>query len=96
MADAAKRERREVWLERERLKTLVDADLRRVERQRTLFTMLTPGHAKDALLDAMLARARIFLEKGRCDEASAILEFLPSAQVDRLIDDVIPAARSDS
>lgn len=96
MGDAvARRERREVWLERQRLRAMVDAELRRVERQKTLFTMLPPGHAKDALLGAMLGRARAFLEASRTDEAAAILEFVPSAAANRLIDDVIGEARSD-
>lgn len=95
-AGRAKGERREVWLERERVRERFDADARRIERQRTRFVMLPPGHAKDALLKAMLERAGALLVGGRADEADAILEFVPSADVERLLDEVLPAERSEA
>ncbi len=90
MADPAKRDRRMVWQERERLKAKFDADMTRIARQRTLFVMLTPGHAKDALLKAMLSRAEALIHAGRAEEADAILEFVPSAEAGVLLDRLHP------
>lgn len=58
---------------------------RRVERQRTLFVMLTVGDATDRLKTAMLQRAYDLLWDGDALGADAILEFLPSRDVEALL-----------
>lgn len=75
---------------RERAKPMpFDKELRRIEHQRNLFAQVYPSTAKDRLRDGLLARAReILLEQGDGEAADAILEFLPSADAERLLDQV--------
>lgn len=58
---------------------------RRTERQRTLFAMLPPGNAVDRLREAMLQRAYDLLWDGDPLGCDALIEFLPSADVDRMM-----------
>lgn len=79
----AERHDRERWYHNE---------LVRVERQRTLFVMLTPGRATEALKLSMLDRAFDLLTEGRTEPADALLEFLPSGDVEKLLDRIDPPA----
>lgn len=54
-----------------------DNEQRRIERQRNLFTMLTPGRTTDNLEQAMLQRAYDLLWDGDCMGCDALLEFVP-------------------
>ena len=58
---------------------------KRVERQRTLFAMLPSSTAADRLRDAMLQRAYDLLCDGDAAGCDAILEFVPSADADALL-----------
>jgi hypothetical protein len=58
---------------------------KRVERQRTLFAMLPSSDATDRLKAAMLQRAYDLLWDGDALGCDAILEFLPSGDVDALL-----------
>jgi hypothetical protein len=90
--------RRRRWQEDQQRKAEAEArgraDARRVERQRTLFAMLPDTRSVDALKAAMLNRARELLAGGDGDDdtraAWALLEFLPSRDVDRLLKEVFP------
>lgn len=59
---------------------------RRIERQRTLFVMLPPSDATDRLKQAMLQRAYDLLWDGDAFGCDAILEFLPSDDVVKMLD----------
>lgn len=63
-----------------------DDDERRVERQRTLFNALPSSSATDRLKEAMLQRAYDVLWDGNAAACDALLEFLPSDDVQRLLD----------
>ena len=58
---------------------------RRIEHQRTLFAMLPPGNAVDRLRETMLQRAYDLLWDGDPLGCDALIEFLPSADVDRMM-----------
>lgn len=59
---------------------------RRQERQRTLFAMLPSCNAVDRLKEAMLQRAYDLLWDGDGLGCDALIEFLPSKEVDRMLD----------
>lgn len=61
-------------------------DDQRAEQYRTLFTMLTPSNATDRLKEAMLQRAYDLLWDGDAQGCDALIEFLPSADVERMLD----------
>lgn len=61
------------------------ADEKRQSRHRNLFTMLPDCHSVDALKDAMLQRAYDLLWDGDALGCDAILEFVPSDEVDVLL-----------
>jgi len=64
-----------------------DADeKKRVERQRTLFTMLPVSAAVDRLKDAMMQHAYDLMWNGDTAGTDALLEFLPSKEADRVLD----------
>lgn len=63
-----------------------EAEDRRVERQRTLFSMLPSSHATDRLKEAMLQRAYDLLWDGDAMGCDAILEFVPSHEATALLD----------
>jgi len=58
---------------------------RRCERQRTLFALLPDCHATDRLKEAMLQRAYDLLWDGDALGCDALIEFLPSVDVERLL-----------
>lgn len=76
----AKRERQQrlEWFARE---------VSRVESQRTLWTMVYDNSAKDALKIAMLDRAWALLDCGECEAADALLEFVPTKDADKLLEE---------
>lgn len=61
-----------------------EAEQKRISRQRNFFTFLPPSQAKDDLKASMLQRAYDLMWEGFCTETDAIVEFLPSADVDRM------------
>lgn len=66
-------------------RTWSDAEQRRVDRQRNLFTILIPCPQKDALRDAMLQRAYDLLWDGDAMGCDAILEFVPGAAAEQML-----------
>lgn len=63
-----------------------DADRKRVDRQRTLFAGIVNGPAKEALKKAMLQRAYDLLWDGDASGCDALLEFLPSREVEQMLE----------
>ena len=59
---------------------------RRIDRQRSLFACLPPGHAADRLRDAIMQRAYDLLWDGDPMGCDALIEFLPSADADKVLD----------
>ncbi len=59
---------------------------RRIAAQRNLFTFLPVVPIVGRLKDAMLQRAYDLLWDGRAEECDAILEFLPSRDVEAMLD----------
>lgn len=59
---------------------------RRVGRQRTLMAMLPDTRSVDALKEAMLQRAYDLMWDGNCMACDALVEFLPSAAVDKMFE----------
>lgn len=57
---------------------------KRVSRQRNAFSSVLNGPAKDALKQAMLQRAYDLLWDGDCMGCDALIEFLPSRDVDEM------------
>ena len=73
---------------------------KRIAAQRNLFTFLPVVPIVEQLKDAMLQRAYDLLWEGRAEECDAILEFLPSRDVEAMLDawtndqdDTTPAER---
>jgi hypothetical protein len=64
----------------------LEAERRRIGRQRTLFTMLPQYSVVDRLKEAMLQRAYDLLCDGTGEEADAILEFVPEKDAMALLD----------
>jgi len=62
----------------------LDDEERRIGRQRTKFNMLPSSRSTDELRDAMLQRAYDLMWDGMCTECDALVEFLPSADVERM------------
>lgn len=60
-------------------------DDQRIGRQRTLFATLPPSNAVDRLRETMLQRAYDLLWDGDPHGCDALIEFLPSADVDRMM-----------
>lgn len=60
-------------------------DETRIERQRTLFAVLPSCNAVDRLKAAMMQRAYDLMWDGKCTECDAILEFLPSADAEKVL-----------
>lgn len=58
---------------------------KRHERQRTLFAMLPSSNATDRLKEAMLQRAYDLLWDGDALGCDALIEFLPSKEVERMM-----------
>ena len=75
---------------RARAETLNDHDAaednKRIERQRTLFNTLPDSERVAALRKAMLQRAYDLLWDGDCMGCDALTEFLPSADVEKMLD----------
>jgi len=67
-------------------------DVKRVERQRTLFAQLPAYSACDRLKEAMMQRVYDLMWDGDTNGADALAEFLPSADADAVFD----AWQSDS
>jgi len=65
---------------------LQDDETKRIERQRTLFTMVPDTVAFGRFKDAMLQRAYDLMWDGDCSACDAIAEFLPSADVEKMFD----------
>jgi hypothetical protein len=65
-------------------------ETKRIERQRTLWAMMPDSTAKDRLKEAMLERAWILLDSGQCDACDALLEFLPSKDAHKMLDEYFP------
>lgn len=61
-------------------------DEQRIERHRTLFTMLGSSNAIDRLKEAMMQRAYDLMWDGDCSGCDALAEFLPSKDVDKMFD----------
>lgn len=61
------------------------ADEKRAERHRTLFAMLPSSDATDRLKEAMMQRAYDLLWDGDSFGCDALLEFIPSADANRLL-----------
>lgn len=66
-----------------------EAEERRIAAQRNLFTFLMPSAAKELLLQGMLKRAEDLFYAGKSKECDAILEFVPSADADRLLNSLL-------
>ncbi len=62
-----------------------DREDKRIANQRNLFTFLPPGPSAERLKAGMLQRAYDLLWDGRAEECDAILEFLPSRDVDEML-----------
>ena len=58
---------------------------KRIERQRTLFTMLPVSDAVDRLRQAMKQRAYDLMWDGDASATDAILEFLPARDADQVL-----------
>lgn len=69
-----------------RAKDEIAAEEKRIERQRTLFTMLGDTRVIDRLKAAMLQRAYDLMWDGDCTATDALVEFLPRADVERMFD----------
>lgn len=63
-----------------------EEDQKRVDRQRTRFNMLPTGGEKERLKKAMLQRAYDLIWDGDTEGCDALLEFLPSDDVGKLLD----------
>lgn len=61
-----------------------DAEEKRIGRQRTLMAMLPDTRAADALKAAMLQRAYDLMWDGDAQSCDALVEFLPSKDVERM------------
>lgn len=61
-------------------------DEKRVERQRTAFTMMPSCNAVDRFKEVMMQRAYDLLWDGFATECDALLEFLPSKDADAVLD----------
>lgn len=60
-------------------------DETRIERQRTLYAMLPSCNAADRLKASMMQRAYDLAWNGQCTECDALLEFLPSADAEKVL-----------
>lgn len=60
-------------------------DETRIKRQRTLFAMLPSCNATDRLRAAMMQRAYDLIWDGQATECDALLEFLPSADAEKVL-----------
>lgn len=58
---------------------------RRIERQRSLFSMLPSCNATDRLKNAIMQRAYDLLWEGFSTECDTLLEFLPSKDTDKVL-----------
>lgn len=65
---------------------LTPEDERRIDRQRTIFGALPSCNAADRLKAAMLQRAYDMLWDGNSEGCDALLEFLPSLDVEKMLD----------
>ena len=63
-----------------------DREEQRIARQRNLFTFLPVTQSVDRLKEGMLQRAYDLLCDGDTSGCDAILEFLPSRDVERMLD----------
>lgn len=61
-------------------------DVKRIERQRTLFAMLPSTNATDRLKEAMLQRCYDLMWDGDCMACDALAEFLPEKDVQKMFD----------
>jgi hypothetical protein len=73
-------------LDRRRFDKWLADDTRRQERQRTLFAMLPSCNAVDRLKEKMLQRAYDLLWDGDANGCDALIEFLPSKDVQEMFD----------
>jgi hypothetical protein len=69
------------WREQLRLE-----EQRRIDRQRTLFNVLPTCSQRDKLKNAMLQRAYDLMWDGEAEACDALIEFLPSDDVGRMLD----------
>lgn len=60
-------------------------NIRRIERQRTLFAMVSDASAKDRLKEAMLQRAYDLMCEGHPEACDALCEFLPEKEADMMM-----------
>lgn len=63
-----------------------EREKRRVDRQRTAFTMVPDTDGKSRLKEAMMQRAYDLIWDGDCQGADALLEFLPSDDATKVLD----------
>lgn len=63
-----------------------DEDKRRIERQRTAFTMIEYTRGVERLLNEMLQRAYDLMWEGDALASDAILEFVPEAEAIKMLD----------
>lgn len=67
-------------------KAELEEEEKRIGGRRTLMAMVPDSRAKDTLISGMLQRAYDLMWDGRCTECDAILDFLPSKEVERMFD----------
>lgn len=58
---------------------------KRIEAQRTRFAMIPDSTAKDRFKDTVINRAWELLDIGACDACDALLEFVPSADAEKML-----------
>lgn len=73
-------------LDRRRFDKWLHEDRKRQERQRTLFAMLPSSNAVDRLKEQMLQRAYDLLWDGDANGCDALIEFLPSRDVEAMFE----------
>lgn len=62
-------------------------DNKRIERQRTMFAMMPDSTARDRFKESVINRAWELLDAGQADACDALLEFMPSADAYRMLDE---------
>lgn len=65
----------------------VHQETKRIERQRTKFAMIPDTAARDRFKDAVIARAWELLDIGQSEACDALLEFMPSADADKMLNE---------
>lgn len=88
----ARRAVKETAHERREREARWEANEARIAGQRALFVALPASDATEALKAAMMDRAWMLIDSGCCEEADAILEFLPEPDIVRLLDEYFESA----